>query len=73
MKGIRETTGGEFPPHTYFMTKNGEAIYAYYNIIHGVFVMFRKSIKFYKSGRKFEKVNLSVVSCGEHGQYIDIE
>jgi hypothetical protein len=56
MKGLLETTGGEFPPHTYFMTNDGEAIYAYYNVIHEVFVLFRKSIKFYKGGRKFDKV-----------------
>ena len=56
MEGLLETTGGEFPAHTYFMTKDGEAIYAYYNVIHEVFVLFRKSIKFYKSGRKFNKV-----------------
>jgi hypothetical protein len=59
MKGIQETTGGEFPAHTYFMTRDGEAIYAYYNVIKGVFVFFRRSMKFYKSGRKFVKVDFN--------------
>ena len=56
MNGLKETTGGEFPPHTYFMTECGEAIYAYHNCIKDVFVVFRKSIKFYKRGRTFAKV-----------------
>jgi hypothetical protein len=57
MKGLLETTGGEFPPHIYFMTECGEAIYGYHNSIKDEFVFFRKSMKFYKSGRKFKKVD----------------
>ena len=59
MKGLLETTGGDFPAHTYFMTGDGEAIYAYYNVIQSQFVVLRKSIKFYKAGRKFSKVNFT--------------
>jgi|TARA_B110000908_G_C10127761_1_gene390696 hypothetical protein len=54
--GLKETTGGEFPPHTYFLSKGNEAIYAYHNCIKDEFVMFRKSITFSKSRRKFIKV-----------------
>jgi hypothetical protein len=56
LKGLKEITGGEFPPHIYFLTKNGEGIFGYHNCKADKFVMFKRSMKFYKSGRKFEKV-----------------
>ena len=56
LKGLKEVTGTGFPEHTYFLTGCGEAIYAYYNVTHEYFHVFRKSLKFDKGGRKFEKV-----------------
>jgi hypothetical protein len=59
LNGLKEITGGEFPPHTYFLSKGNEGIYAYHNCITDQFVMFTKSLSFSKSGRKFEKVKYS--------------
>ena len=56
LNGLKEVTGPGFPEHTYFLSRDNEAIYAYYDCINEAFVMFRKSIRFSKSKRKFQKV-----------------
>jgi len=55
LKGLIETTGGDFPAHTYFLNADGK-LAAYINVKNGEFKEFTKPMMFYKSGRTFKKV-----------------
>ena len=56
MEALRETTGGQFPAHTYLL--DGTTLVAYIKVSETVPFYFKKGIKnFDKRGRKFEKVD----------------
>jgi hypothetical protein len=55
MEGLLETTGGDFPPHTYFLNPDGK-MFAYIRVNDNALIEFKKPLAFYKSGRQFKKV-----------------
>lgn len=61
MQALRETTGGEFHPHTYIL--DGTTLIAYIKSGETIPFYFKNGIKgFSKSGRKFEEVKLDWAS-----------
>jgi hypothetical protein len=57
MEALRETTGGQFHPHTYLL--NGTTLVAYIKAGETQPFYFKAPIKgFDKRGRKFEKADL---------------
>ena len=52
MEGLLEITGGEFPPHTYFLNPEGK-LFAYIRVHDDTLIEFKKPLAFYKSRRKF--------------------
>jgi hypothetical protein len=56
MEALRETTGGQFPPHTYLL--NGTTLVAYIKQGTSQPYWFKNGIKgFDKRGRKFERAD----------------
>lgn len=56
MEALRETTGGQFPPHTYLL--NGTTLVAYIKQGTSEPYWFKNGIKnFDKRGRKFERAD----------------
>lgn len=50
-----ETTGGEFPPHTYYLDEQGK-LAAFKKFNEDTIKYFGKPLMFAKRGRKFKKV-----------------
>lgn len=52
-----ETTGGEFPAHTYYLNKDGKLI-AFKRDTDTTITTYGKPLMFEKRGRKFKKVKV---------------
>ncbi len=65
MEALRETTGGQFPAHTYLL--DGTTLVAYIKVNTTEPFYFSKGIKgFDKRGRQFEKVNTNLFEASEN-------
>lgn len=64
MEALRETTGGQFPPHVYLL--DGTTLVAYMKWGTDAAYYFKNGIKgFDRRGRKFEKVSVKLFEVKE--------
>jgi len=72
MEALRETTGGQFPAHTYLL--DGTKLVAYIKVSETKPFYFKNGIKhFDKRGRQFEKVDAGQFKAKKASNLIEIK
>jgi hypothetical protein len=72
MEALRETTGGQFHPHTYLL--DGTKLVAYIKANETVPFYFKNPIKgFDKRGRQFEKASTSLFEASASTNLIEVQ
>jgi hypothetical protein len=72
MEALRETTGGQFPAHTYLL--DGTTLVAYIKVSETEPFYFKNGIKhFDKRGRQFEKVDVGQFKAKKASNLIEVK
>ena len=72
MEALRETTGGQFPAHTYLL--DGTTLVAYIKVSETEPFYFKNGIKhFDKRGRQFEKVDTGQFKAKKVSNLIEVQ